>query len=128
MTTEQAKQLSESALKRLMAALEQGHSAALKQYLAVMSRFRKNSWVMGPSSSSRYIVSMRAWICSYRACDFLMVCERAACSPVASRVALVDHCLLVILTSNTTAPSTTARSSRNAMLWWNVSACAGLLR
>jgi antirestriction protein ArdC len=44
MTTEQAKQLSESALNRLMAALEQGHSAALKQYLAVMSRFRKYSW------------------------------------------------------------------------------------
>jgi hypothetical protein len=41
MTTEQAKQLSESALNRLMTALEQGHSAALKQYLAVMSRFRK---------------------------------------------------------------------------------------
>jgi hypothetical protein len=45
MTTEQAKQLSESALNRLMAALEQGHSAALKQYLAVMSRFRKYSWI-----------------------------------------------------------------------------------
>jgi len=44
MTTEQAKQLSESALTRLMAALEQGHCAALKQYLAVMSRFRKYSW------------------------------------------------------------------------------------
>ena len=44
MNTEQAKQLSESALNRLMAALEQGHSAALKQYLAVMSRFRKYSW------------------------------------------------------------------------------------
>lgn len=44
MTTEQAKQLSESALNRLMAALEQGQSAALKQYLAVMSRFRKYSW------------------------------------------------------------------------------------
>ena len=44
MTTEQAKQLSESALTRLMTALEQGHSAVLKQYLAVMSRFRKYSW------------------------------------------------------------------------------------
>src|ERR1700756_2178376 len=44
MTTEQAKQLTESALNRLMAALEQGQSAALKQYLAVMSRFRKYSW------------------------------------------------------------------------------------
>jgi hypothetical protein len=44
MTTEQAKQLSENALNRMMAALEQGHSAALKRYLAVMSRFRKYSW------------------------------------------------------------------------------------
>jgi antirestriction protein ArdC len=44
MNTEQAKQLSETALNRLMAALEQGQSAALKQYLAVMSRFRKYSW------------------------------------------------------------------------------------
>jgi antirestriction protein ArdC len=44
MTTEEAKQLSENALNRLMAALEQGQSAALKQFLAVMSRFRKYSW------------------------------------------------------------------------------------
>jgi antirestriction protein ArdC len=44
MNTEQAKQLSETALTRLMGALEQGHSAVLKQYLAVMSRFRKYSW------------------------------------------------------------------------------------
>lgn len=44
MNTEQAKQLSEAALDRLMTPLEQGQSAALKQYLAVMSRFRKYSW------------------------------------------------------------------------------------
>jgi len=44
MNTEQAKQLSETALNSLMAALEQGQSAVLKQYLAVMSRFRKYSW------------------------------------------------------------------------------------
>jgi antirestriction protein ArdC len=44
MNTEQAKQLSESALNRLLAALEKGQSAALKQYLAVMSRFRRYSW------------------------------------------------------------------------------------
>jgi antirestriction protein ArdC len=44
MNTEQAKQLSETALNRLMAALERGQSEALKQYLAVMSRFRKYSW------------------------------------------------------------------------------------
>ena len=44
MNTEQAKQLSETALTRLMAALEQGQSEALKQYLAVMARFRRYSW------------------------------------------------------------------------------------
>ena len=44
MTTEQAKQLSENALNRLLAALERGQSEALQQYLAVMSRFRKYSW------------------------------------------------------------------------------------
>lgn len=44
MNTEQAKQLSESAFDRLMTALEQGQSAMLKQYLAVMSRFRRYSW------------------------------------------------------------------------------------
>jgi len=44
MNTEQAKQLSESALDCLMTALEQGQSAMLKQYLAVMSRFRRYSW------------------------------------------------------------------------------------
>ncbi len=44
MNTEQAKQLSEAALDRLMTALEQGQSAMLKQYLAVMSRFRRYSW------------------------------------------------------------------------------------
>ena len=44
MNTEQAKQLSETALNRLMAALAEGQSAALKQYLTVMSRFRKYSW------------------------------------------------------------------------------------
>lgn len=44
MKTEQAKQLSETALSSLMAALDQGQSAVLKQYLAVMSRFRRYSW------------------------------------------------------------------------------------
>jgi antirestriction protein ArdC len=43
MNTEQAKQLSETALNRLMAALEQGQSAMHRQYLAVMSRFRRYS-------------------------------------------------------------------------------------
>ncbi len=44
MNTEQAKQLSEDALDRLMAAIEAGQSDVLKNYLAVMSRFHKYSW------------------------------------------------------------------------------------
>ena len=44
MTTEQAKQLSEDAITRLMQALERGQSDALKNYLAVMSRFQRYSW------------------------------------------------------------------------------------
>jgi hypothetical protein len=44
MNADQAKSLSESALTRLMEALEQGHSDALKQYLSVMSRFHHYSW------------------------------------------------------------------------------------
>ena len=41
MTAELAKQIVEAALDRLMTALEEGQSAVLKRYLAVMSRFRR---------------------------------------------------------------------------------------
>lgn len=44
MNTDQAKQLSENALARLIEALEQGQSGALQQYLALMSRFHRYSW------------------------------------------------------------------------------------
>jgi hypothetical protein len=44
MTTEQARNFTTQALEQLTKALNQGHSGALKQYLAVMSRFRKYSW------------------------------------------------------------------------------------
>ncbi len=44
MTADQAKMLSESAISRLMEALERGESDALKTYLSVMSRFHKYSW------------------------------------------------------------------------------------
>lgn len=43
MNTDQAKALSETALTRLMEALERGQSQALKPYLAVMSRFHRYS-------------------------------------------------------------------------------------
>jgi antirestriction protein ArdC len=44
MTTEQAKSLSETAIAKLMDALERGQSDALKNYLSVMSRFHRYSW------------------------------------------------------------------------------------
>ena len=45
MNTEQAKKLSENALNRLMEALKQGQSEALRNYLNVMSRFHNYSWL-----------------------------------------------------------------------------------
>jgi hypothetical protein len=44
MTSEQAKQLSDTALNRLMETLDRGHSEALKHYLATMARFHRYSW------------------------------------------------------------------------------------
>ena len=45
MNTDQAKTLGETALTRLIEALERGQSQALKLYLAVMSRFHRYSWL-----------------------------------------------------------------------------------
>jgi antirestriction protein ArdC len=44
MKIEQAKQLTEQALDKLIQALEAGKSETLKVYLATMSRFRRYSW------------------------------------------------------------------------------------
>jgi hypothetical protein len=44
MNTDQAKALSETALTKLMDALEHGQSDTLKSYLAVMSRCHRYSW------------------------------------------------------------------------------------
>jgi antirestriction protein ArdC len=44
MTHENAKKLADEALEKLAAALEQGHSEALRAYLAVMGRFHQYSW------------------------------------------------------------------------------------
>src|SRR4030095_1273027 len=44
MKIEQAKQITEQALDKLIQALEAGKSDALKTYLATMSRFHKYSW------------------------------------------------------------------------------------
>jgi hypothetical protein len=45
MKIEQAKQLTEQALDKLIQALEAGKSETLKVYLATMSRFHRYSWL-----------------------------------------------------------------------------------
>ncbi len=67
MTTEQAKQLSEDALTRLMDALERGHSEALKLYLAVMSRFHRYSWgnallIYSQCPDATHVAGFQAWL------------------------------------------------------------------
>jgi len=67
MTTEQAKQLSEDAVTRLMQALEQGQSDALKNYLAVMSRFHRYSWgncllIYSQRPNATHIAGFHAWL------------------------------------------------------------------
>ena len=67
MNTEQAKQLSEEALNRLMAALEQGQSDALKTYLRVMSRFHKYSWgncllIASQRPEATHVAGFHAWL------------------------------------------------------------------
>jgi hypothetical protein len=54
MTTEQAKSLSESAISKLVEALERGQSEALKLYLSVMSRFHRYSWLCCPQHSGEH--------------------------------------------------------------------------
>ena len=44
MTTNQVKALSETAMSRLMEALEWGQSDALKTYLTAMGRIHRYSW------------------------------------------------------------------------------------
>jgi antirestriction protein ArdC len=67
MTTEQAKQLSESAIVRLMDALERGQSEALKLYLAVMSRFHRYSWgnillIYSQRPDASHVAGFHAWL------------------------------------------------------------------
>jgi hypothetical protein len=67
MTAEQTKAFSDSALNRLMEALERGQSDALKQYLAVMSRFRKYSWgntllIYAQRPDATRIAGFHAWL------------------------------------------------------------------
>lgn len=67
MNTEQAKQLNEDALNRLMAALEQGQSETLKNYLRLMSRFRKYSWgncllIYSQRPEATHVAGFHAWL------------------------------------------------------------------
>ncbi len=67
MNTEQAKQLSEEAISRLMQALESGHSEALKSYLRVMSRFHKYSWgnvlmIYSQRPDATHVAGFHAWL------------------------------------------------------------------
>src|SRR5438270_13647769 len=67
MTTEQAKNLSESALTRLMEALDRGHSEALELYLAVMSRFHRYSWgnillIYSQLPTATHVAGFHSWL------------------------------------------------------------------
>lgn len=67
MTTEQAKNLSEDAISRLMEALERGQSEALKTYLSVMSRFHKYSWgncllIYSQRPKATHVAGFHAWL------------------------------------------------------------------
>jgi antirestriction protein ArdC len=67
MTTEQAKSLSETAIAKLMDALERGQSDALKTYLSVMSRFHRYSWgnillIYSQKPDATRIASFHAWL------------------------------------------------------------------
>lgn len=67
MTTEQAKLASETAISRLMDALESGKSEALKLYLAVMSRFYKYSWgncllIYSQCPDATHVAGFHAWL------------------------------------------------------------------
>jgi hypothetical protein len=67
MTTDQAKQLSETAISRLTQALERGQSEALKVYLSVMSRFHRYSWgnillIYSQRPEAAHVAGFHAWL------------------------------------------------------------------
>ena len=66
MTTEQGKKLSEDALDRLLNALEQGQSDALKAYLSLLSRFHKYSWgncllIYSQRPDATHVAGVQGW-------------------------------------------------------------------
>jgi antirestriction protein ArdC len=67
MNTEQAKQFSEDALGRLMAALEAGQSETLKNYLRVMARFHRYSWgncllIYSQRPDATHVAGFHGWL------------------------------------------------------------------
>jgi hypothetical protein len=67
MNTDQAKTLSDSALTKLMQALEGGQSETLKAYLAVMSRFHRYSWnnallIYMQRPNATHVAGFHAWL------------------------------------------------------------------
>jgi antirestriction protein ArdC len=67
MTTEQAKQLSDNAITRLMEELERGQSDALKTYLNVMSRFHRYSWgnvllIYSQRPEASHVAGFHSWL------------------------------------------------------------------
>jgi len=67
MTTDQAKSLSETAIAKLMDALESGQSEALKTYLSVMSRFHRYSWgnillIYSQCPDATHVAGFHTWL------------------------------------------------------------------
>jgi antirestriction protein ArdC len=67
MNTDQAKTLSDSALTKLIEALEGGQSETLKSYLAVMSRFHRYSWnnallIYMQRPKATHVAGFQAWL------------------------------------------------------------------
>lgn len=67
MNTDQAKALSDTALTKLMEALEAGQSETLKSYLAVMSRFHRYSWnnallIYMQCPNATHVAGFHAWL------------------------------------------------------------------
>ena len=67
MKTDQIKSLTETALTRLIEALEHGQSQALKLYLAVMSRFHRYSWgnvllIYSQRPDATHVAGFHAWL------------------------------------------------------------------
>ncbi len=66
MKIEQAKQIASNAIEHLRQALEEGHSGALKAYLAAMARFHHYSWhnvmlIASQEPNATHVAGFHAW-------------------------------------------------------------------